>query len=70
MKPRILYSDLQWLSAFERIKEGETLTARGVTFRVDWKHIDPPWLKLKVKRGEYVMVRKGDSLIHELSPNR
>jgi hypothetical protein len=71
-KPRVAFAGLAWASAFARIEEGQKLYAKGIEYRVTWKHQEPDWLMLLYrfgkKRGHPLMVRKGDPLLLELRP--
>jgi hypothetical protein len=77
--PSISYADFRrklaegdsWAAAFERIQEGQKLSADGVEYRVSWKHTDPDWVELTYRTGKTLsrrIVRLGDSLLLELRP--
>jgi hypothetical protein len=77
--PHISYADFRrklaeadsWAAAFERIEEGQKLSADGIEYRVSWKHTDPDWVELTHRTGKTLarrIVRKGDPLLLELRP--
>jgi hypothetical protein len=75
--PHISYADFRrklaegdaWAAAFERIQEGQKLSAGGIEYRVSWKHFDPDWVELTYRTGKTLsrrIVRKGDQLLLDL----
>jgi hypothetical protein len=75
--PSISYADFRrklaegdaWAAAFERIQEGQKLSAAGIRYEVTWKHTDPDWVELTHRTGKTLsqrIVRKGDPLLLEL----
>lgn len=69
--PRVKYADLAWAAAFARIKTGQKLCARGIDYRVEWKHEDPDWVQLVYRHEKKLqrrVVRQGETILLELRP--
>jgi len=77
--PSISYADFRrklaegdpWAAAFQKIQEGQKLSARGISYLVSWKHLNPDWVELTHRVGNSLprtIVRKGDPLLLELRP--